>query len=139
MAVDVNLSNLEDDPTPLYVVALDQRDQLLAIRVADGQVIAARTVDLNGDSLEDASRAVTEVMNALRDKLTEGRVAVDYREGDVITLAEFNNGDEVVPEQRAKVWDVEVVNDTLLVQLLEYDGFEDDGIREVSINQIKKA
>jgi hypothetical protein len=60
-----------------------------------------------------------------------------YKMGDHITLTEFNNGDEVIPEQRAEVWDAEIVNDTLLVRLLEYDRFQDDGIREVTLDQIK--
>lgn len=59
-----------------------------------------------------------------------------FKEGQIVTLAEFRDGDTVHPEQRAEVMDVEVVNDTVLVRLLEFDGYGDDGIREVPVDRI---
>lgn len=63
-----------------------------------------------------------------------------YEEGQEVTLLEFDNGDEVVPEQRAVVIDVpDGDGDPYLICVLQEDrdSQDRDGLTEVMPDQMR--
>jgi hypothetical protein len=70
------------------------------------------------------------------------KLKAKYAVGDVVWLAEFDNGDEVVPREQATITGVQLhpgeVTYTGTVKVVpEEDDVNDDGVREFSEDQIE--
>jgi hypothetical protein len=56
-----------------------------------------------------------------------------YKPGDVVWLAKFDNGDEIIPRQKCTILSV----DWMYIGKVEPENKEDDGLREFSEEQIE--